>query len=331
MRKISALLLTGCMMLSLGGCGNSAMKEMESADSMAVGSDFNYSVEYDAVTEDMGGGYYSENAAMKEETDWDDASSGSTAEQTNILSERKLIKTVDLNVETKAFDEVMSTLEKQVVAMGGYIENMETYNGSTYSGYRSERNASMTIRIPKDKLDAFLNTVSDICNVVRRSENVDDVTLAYVDTESRRNALRTEQERLLELLAVAQSIDEIIMIEDRLSDVRYELESMESQLRTYDNKVDYSTVYLYVDEVKELTPVSEETVWQRISGGFGESLKNIGNGFVEFVIWFVVNLPYLVMGAVLILAAVWGIKKLSKKANVRIQNETQNGTQDEIK
>ena len=331
MRKISALLLTGCMMLSLGGCGSSAMKEMESADSMSVGSDFNYSAEYDAVTEDMGGGYYSENAEMKEETDWDDASSGSTAEQTNILSERKLIKTVDLNVETKAFDEVMSTLEKQVVAMGGYIENMETYNGSTYSGYRSERNASMTIRIPKDKLDAFLNTVSDISNVVRRSENVDDVTLAYVDTESRRNALRTEQERLLELLAVAQSIDEIIMIEDRLSDVRYELESMESQLRTYDNKVDYSTVYLYVDEVKELTPVNEETVWQRIGGGFGESLKDIGNGFVELVIWFAVNLPYLAMGAVLILAVVWGIKKLSKKANVRIQNETQNGTQDEIK
>lgn len=331
MRKISTLLLIGCMMLSMAGCGSTARDNKESADSMATGTAPNYGMDAD----DMGGGYYSENAAIKEEADWDDSkgevTSGATAEQTNILSERKLIKTVDLNVETKSFDEVMNTLEKQVASMGGYIENMETYNGSTYSGYRSERNASMTIRIPKDKLDAFLNTVSDISNVVRRSENVDDVTLAYVDTESRRNALRTEQERLLELLAVAQSIDEIIMIEDRLSDVRYELESMESQLRTYDNKVDYSTVYLYVDEVKELTPVSEETVWQRISGGFGESLKDIGNGFVEFVIWFVVNLPYLAMGAVLILAGVWGIKKLSKKASVRLQNETQNETQDEIK
>jgi len=325
MRKISALLLIGCMMLGMSGCGSSAMNKMESADSMAVGSVPDYNMEYDAVTEEKGGGYYSENASMKEEADWDDAKgeTGSTGEQTNVLSERKLIKTVDLNVETKSFDEMMSTLEKQVASMGGYIENMETYNGSTYSGYRSARNASLTIRIPKDKLDVFLDTVSDISNVVRRSENVDDVTLAYVDLESRRNALRTEQERLLELLAVAQNVEEIIMIEDRLSQVRYELESMESQLRTYDNKVDYSTVYLYVDEVKELTPVSEETVWQRISGGFGESLEDIGDGFVEGVIWFVVNIPYLVIWAVIITAAVLIAKLIRKKRRVKKQDKTE--------
>mgnify|MGYP002226154573 CR=1 FL=1 len=85
------------------------------------------------------------------------------------------------------------------------------------------------------------------------------MTLTYVDLQSHRDALQTEQERLLQLLEQAESIEDIITIEQRLSDVRYQLESMESQLRSYDNQVDYSTVYLYIDEVEVYTPVEEET------------------------------------------------------------------------
>ena len=185
------------------------------------------------------------------------------------------------------------------------------------------RNADMTIRIPKDKLDGFLNTVSEIANVIRRSDDVKDVTLAYVDLQSHRDALRTEQTRLLELLQKAETVEDIITIEERLSNVRYQLESMESQLRTYDNQVDYSTVYLSIEEVEILTPVEEETVWQRISGGFVESLDNVGEGFVEFGIWFVVNLPYLVVWAVLIAVFVtiltWAVNRAGKPSKRKVK------------
>ena len=90
---------------------------------------------------------------------------------------------------------------------------------------------------------------------------------------------QTEQERLLQLLEQAESIEDIITIEQRLSDVRYQLESMESQLRSYDNQVDYSTVYLYIDEVEVYTPVEEETTWERISAGFMDSLKEYRRGY----------------------------------------------------
>jgi len=58
------------------------------------------------------------------------------------------------------------------------------------------------------------------------------------------------------------------MLEKRLSDIRYELESMESQLRLYDNQVDYSTVTISIDEVNQFTPTAPETVGQRIGSGF---------------------------------------------------------------
>ena len=215
----------------------------------------------------------------------------------------------------------MSAIRTQVKTLEGYIESMNTYNGSTYYGYSGTRNANMTIRIPAAQLDDFLNTISGIGNVIRRSENEDDITLTYVDLESHKAALLAEQTSLLELLEKAETVEDIITLQSRLSDIRYQLESMESQLRTFDNKVDYSTVYLNIDEVEVLTPVQEKTTWERISEGFMNSLKNIGNGFKEFAVWFVINLPYLILWAAIIAVMIFvtlffvnrGDKKRAKK------------------
>ena len=96
-------------------------------------------------------------------------------------------------------------------------------------------------------------------------------------------------------------MEDIIVLEERLSEVRYQLESMESQLRTLDNLVDYSTVNISVSEVQELTPVEQPTTGDRVRDGFLGSLENIRSGFVETGVWFVVNLPYFVLwGGVLV-------------------------------
>lgn len=115
-----------------------------------------------------------------------------------------------------------------------------------------------------------------------------------------RRRCRPNSSGLLELLEQAETIDDIITIESRLSDVRYQIESMESQLRTFDNQVSYSTVYLYIDEVKTYTQTEEQTRLQRMAGGFVNSLKGIGNGFLDFCVSFVIALPYLVVWAVII-------------------------------
>ena len=321
-RRLMVALLTACMVISLAGCGSSG----KSATSMQgnyieAASDMNYMSEEmaEAGTWDNGSG--SSFGGEKAESISDSAA------QTN----RKLIKTVNMDVETREFDSLMEAIQTQVKTLEGYIESMNTYNGSTYYGYHSTRNADMTIRIPATQLESFLNAISGISNVVRRSDNVADITLTYVDLESHKTALETEQTRLLELLERAETIEDIITIEERLSNIRYQIESMGSQLRTYDNKVDYSTVYLNIDEVEVLTPVQEETTWERISGGFVDSLKNIGNAVVEFVIWFVIHLPYLILWAVIVIIIVVvirllvkrGDKKRAKKAQERAQLQAQ--------
>lgn len=307
---MAALLLAGC-----GSGFDSSSKTAELAEAEYNGTSASYSPAAVAA-----GGVSYDTAYMEESADsimaMDPAAmpeEGSGAINESLSQSRKLIKTVELEMETKEFERMMSELETQIQDLGGYIENLETYNGSSYSSYRSSRWANLTIRIPKEALNSFLQNMSEIGNVVRRSDNVEDVTLSYVDMESRRDTLKAEQARLLELLERADTVEDMIALEERLSNVRYCLESMESRLRTIDNQVDYSTVYLNLSEVKELTPVEEKTDLQRITEGFAGSLKDIGNGIKESAIWFVIHIPYLVIWAAVIAVLALILKKYWKK------------------
>lgn len=307
---LASLIFAGCGSAAMDGYGYESGGASSSYTNSASDSYYDYGLEagYDS--------YYDE-----------EMSSGAQKPQQNtVLDDRKLIRTVSMDVETKEYDQFFSTLESRIQSVGGYIENMDRYNGSSYSGSRNSRNANLTIRIPKAEMDGFLDLVSNVGNVVRRSDSVEDVTLSYVDLESHRNALRTEQDRLLELLEKAESLEDILTIEDRLTSIRYQLESMESQLRTMDNKVDFSTLYLNVSEVQELTPVVEQTTWERIKEGFGDSLENIKDGAVEIVVWFLVKAPYLILWTVIIAIFII-IVKASWKKSMKKAAENKSDTQ----
>lgn len=231
---------------------------------------------------------------------------------------RKLIRTVNLTVETQEYDEMMRVLDERVKTMEGYVENMSSYNdGGYWNGrvYESvARHATLTIRVPQSRLEEFLADLNQMGHVTSRSENTEDVTLTYVDIESRKIALETEQARLLALLEQAETVEDIITIESRLSQVRYEIGSMVSQLRTYDNKVDYATVYIDVSEVKVLTPVEEPGTWERITSGFMRSVEDVAYGLREFGIGLIVALPHLILWGIVILIIVLIVRHFVKKS-----------------
>ena len=75
-------------------------------------------------------------------------------------------------------------------------------------------------------------------------------------------------------------------LQDRLTDVRYEMESYESRLRSYDSLIDFSTVTLNISEVERETRTEDETFGQEISRRFRESLEDVGDSARSFAIWF---------------------------------------------
>lgn len=323
-RKLLLVVIMAGLLLS--GCGGAASKgtgAMEAAADTAMSASTADNSYADA------GSYTTEAVAEAEEVDMAEGGSSSPEVQS---TQRKLIKNVNLEVETETFEDLLTDVKKRTEQFGGYIEESYAYNGSNYYG-KSNRNANLTIRIPAEKLDAFLAMVSESSNVISQNESVTDVTLQYVDMESHKKALTAEQERLLELLEKAETIEDIITLESRLSDVRYQLESMESQLRTMDNQVSYSTVYLNISEVTRYTPVKEQTPWEKISTGFMDSLFDVGNGLVNFGIDCVINLPYLILWAVILVIAFFIvrliIKLVKKKRGIKKEKMQKNPRQPE--
>lgn len=167
----------------------------------------------------------------------------------------------------------------------------------------------MVIRIPASALSGFVEHVNASANVTSSSESAKDVTLDYVDTEAKITALETEQARLLELLAKAENLNAILTIEERLSDVTYELERYASRLRELSNLVDYATVYLTIHEVEVLTPVEEPTVWQRISTGFNETLTDLSGKLTDLFVWVIVESPNILIFGGLIGLTVFAFRK----------------------
>lgn len=132
------------------------------------------------------------------------------------ISDRKMIRDAELTVETKKFDAFLTALEKKVVEMEGYIESSSVNNEGYSKGYRR---ATFVARIPSDSLDGFLNAIGKLGSISHKSITTNDVTGEYIDAESRVAALKTEQASLMELLKTATKLDDILEIQDRLSDV----------------------------------------------------------------------------------------------------------------
>lgn len=244
----------------------------------------------------------------------DSAITGNTASDMPKAQNRKLIRTVNLTVETDQFDSLLKLLQDQISSLSGYVEQSNISGSSMTCGNQPRpRRASVTARIPSSNLDMFITQVEDGGNVTSRSESTEDVTIQYSDLESRKKTLTMEQDRIWALLEKADTLESVIALEERLSEIRYELESMESRLRLYDNQVDYSTVYLSIQEVTSFTPTAPQSVGERIYEGFTENLADMGDFLVNLFISLVTTIPIWLPLLLIFILIITLVRKLSKK------------------
>lgn len=308
-KKVLACVLSGILAVSIFGCGSKSMMATESAvaDSAAY-DDMAYDSGYDTT----------------EEASAEEAGSGAVTSENGIEevqeTDRKLIRNVNLSLQTKEFDTVLDNMSQKVKDLGGYIQDSSVWGSS--SDYSSSRSASYTLRIPSDKLDEFIDVVETLGNVTYKNESVDDVTLRYVDVDSHKKALETEQERLLALLEKAENVEDIITIENRLSDVRYELENYESQIRLLDNQIDYSTVYVDISEVSRVTDTGKQGFFEEVASRFSDSVYVVLMGLRGFAIGILGSLPILVVWGVILAVVVILLRKFVFKKSKKNKKNT---------
>lgn len=238
-----------------------------------------------------------------------------------VTDSRKLIRTVELSLETKDFDSLIADLNARTAELGGYVESSRI-TGNSY-GIDSSRYASMVIRVPAADADSLLTYVGESANIVSQSSNVSDVTLNYVDLTSRISSLEAERDALQAMLESATDTDTLLKIRSQLTDVQYSLDSYKSSLLQMESKIDYTTINLSISEVRIYTETEKLSVWEQISTGLINSLKDVGAGFVAFFVWLIVNLPYLAIIAAIVILAVFIIRKILKKSRKKRKEQMQ--------
>ena len=311
-KKAFTIVMAAALLLGLlGGCGskNLSMEPDTARSDMYAEDSISYEMAMAAPAAMSGAGSNAKSAA-------DTAS-------IPLPENRKWVITMSLTAETENLADAMGLLAEKIQESGGYVES-QSVSGTAVNSGRSP-SAYITVRIPAEQLDSFVEDVSGMTNVVSSSRYVEDITLRYTDTEGRVKALQTEEARLLELMEQAETMSDLLEIEGRLTEVRYQLENYTSTLRLYDNQVDYATLDLTLREVEKFTPPEKQGFWQKVTSGLADSMVDLGQGIVDFVAWVLIELPYLVLVGLLGWLVVLLTRRSIKKRRAKKAQKTQDG------
>ena len=216
--------------------------------------------------------------------------------------DRKIIRTVTMTCETKAYDDAVTLIMDNLNAHGGYVE-ASNVTGTGYENVKnSARRATYTLRVPAEKLDAFLETlrVNEGIRILSQNATSDEITATYYDTVSRLETLKAEKASLtamLEGFTDYKDISNMLKVQERLYDVIEEIEALQTKLNLYDGRVAMSTVKLSLNEVIVYTEVvvPDPTFGERIGKAFRESWADFGKGCQDFAVWFVEAFPTLLV------------------------------------
>lgn len=316
MKKVTALILTAILALTLlSGCG-ATVGNKTFANDEGYFYESSDSIYYDEIYDEI------------EESDWSISetpviSKDSVSATTEYVeSERKIIKTRSVEMQTTDYDEFIIQFELAVKEHGGYVES------ASQSGSKNavRRCCDYTVRIPAEKFDEFTSKVGDLGTVTYSYEYIDDVTESYVDIEARLSSLDAQLEAYMKLMDKAESIEDILQIQQYITDVTYQIESYTARLNSYKSKIAYSTLNLNLNEVTRVTVSTEKkTVWQRISANLSDNMYEISEDFKDFFVGVVSALPYLVIYAVfigvIVIIVVAIVKKAKKKSVVKTENK----------
>lgn len=289
-KKITAI-VAACLAVTVLICGVYGVGPslFQSKSSIEIGDSGTYS-----YNNSNGAGNANESAGS-----YDNANAASASSQ-------KLIKKASVRLETKNADELIKNINSQISSLKGYTESLSQSKHDEYLSIETN------VCVPAEKLDEFLDFLEKSGTITSKNVETADVTDDYTDTESQIKALETEEKALLGILEKCENVQDTMNVQERLTSVRGELESLKSQKKNYDQRIAYSEVLINISEVERVkkTPTS---FGSQVSEKFSESLYNIGQFFRNLGVFVLGASPYFVIAAVVIVVAVIIIKKKRNK------------------
>jgi hypothetical protein len=226
---------------------------------------------------------------------------------------RKIIKEGRAQIQTKEFENSLSAIDNLIAQSGGFAE-MREVNGNGIN--RNDlRYAYIVFRVPADKFESIMQSMDSVGTVVSSNTSGTDITEQYMDIETRIKNLKIQEQTLQDLMAKAEKLEDVITLEARMAELRYEIESRENELKNYDRLVQYSRISVNLAEVVEVTQIKPvpRTLGERISDAFSEAIDDFTTGLEDFTIWMVANWITFIFIVIIAVVFIAVMRKARKK------------------
>ena len=204
---------------------------------------------------------------------------------------RYIIRNARLSLVVQDIDEAVGQLQEETGRMNGYVSALDIYTISD-----DRRAGNITLRIPEERFDQALETFKAMGRTRNEQFDTDDVTRQYIDMEARIANLEAQEQRLRELLEIAETVEDILKVEAELSRIRGNLEAMQGDFKYLQERVRYSTFQIRLEERDPRTQVVTDGggSWERLGDLFMLNVNRLVQGVFDFIIWFIGSLPILI-------------------------------------
>ena len=241
--------------------------------------------------------------------------------------ERVVIKNASLEIVVDAPDQSMQSISRMAEEMGGFVVSANLYKTQTSDGQEVPR-ASITIRVPAEKLDAALERIEAESDRLPLNKNINsqDVTSEYTDLDSRLTNLDAAEEQLMQIMERATRTEDVLNVFDQLTRVREQIEVIKGQMQYFENSAKLSAIHVELIPNEVIQPISIGG-WEPV-GVVKDAVQTLIvalQGLVNIAIWLALFiLPIVLIIGIPLYLIIRGVRRRRKRTEREIEsgNET---------
>lgn len=228
--------------------------------------------------------------------------------------EMKIVKTGTISTQTENYDNFLNDLTTEINSIGGFLESNNT---EVYQIYENKKlmYGNLKIRVPQENFYGIIDYLENNTEVRRKNINETDLTKEYYEKDNRVKNLEVQEQNLRKLFDKANTVEEMLQIENELRRIRTEIDSINISLSDIDDRASMSTVNLEVEEVlaASLSLKTGKGVWERSRDGFINTVNEIIRALENFVVRIVSSSPVLIPLIIIFIVGFLKIRKYTKK------------------
>lgn len=192
---------------------------------------------------------------------------------------QKIIYNADLMTVAENLNSFSKDVNSKVNEYKGYIEREEIM----------EQNSIISVRIPTNRFNEFIAYVESISKLKNKRISSQNITDSYVDNDSRLKNLKAQENQILEIYKKANTVEDILKVQNELYRIRGEIESLEGRKKLWDNQLEYAAITISVEKLQSISTKSVGII------SINEFFKSIKSGFVNSSLWIVLSMQKLII------------------------------------